>query len=114
MFDDDEADLGNQLEQTSTITANLIEATIPQDGSLLPGDLNSTNQIIVGVLELLESTIEDDNVTEVAPQVCMCVHACTCMCGDVIHVRKYQYEDGCLFIKYIKREVNGPAEKWMY
>lgn len=82
MFADDEADLENQLEQTSNITANLIEATMPLDGlSLLPGDLNSTNQIIVGVLELLESTIEDDNITDVAPQVCTLLYVCRCMWG---------------------------------
>ena len=52
---------------------------MPQDGlSLLPGDLNSTNEIIVGVLELLEGTLDDEN-TDVAPQVSPYI----CMYGGV-------------------------------
>ena len=57
---------------------------MPQDGlSLLPGDLNSTNEIIVGVLELLEGTLDDENITDVAPQVSP--YICVCMGGKEVH-----------------------------
>ena len=56
---------------------------MPQQGqSLLPVDLNSTNQIIMGVVGLLEGSLDpNENVTSVPDQVERdLIHTMSCKC----------------------------------
>lgn len=71
MFDSDDRDLAERLNKTAAIMQDVLQLIQPRDGlSHLPGDLNSTNAIVSGVLRLLEDTLTPgSNITSVPPQV---------------------------------------------
>ena len=58
-----------QIMQTNELTDLLIEATEPQNRSLLPNDLQASTRILTTVLEVLEN---NDNATANL----VCLHAC--------------------------------------
>lgn len=54
------------------VTSDLLSLTMRDDGfSLLPSDLNSTNQVLAGVIGLLEETLDsNENTTDISLSVC--------------------------------------------
>ena len=44
-----------QLVQSAELTQQLIEATVPQNRSLLPNDLQASTRVLTSVLEVLEN-----------------------------------------------------------
>ncbi len=66
----------DRLEETSSLTDDILDLTEPQQGvSVLPEDLDAVNFVIDEVVGLLEETLTtDDNITEIPDQVC--VSAC--------------------------------------
>lgn len=55
--------------QSAELTQQLIEATQPQNRSLLPNDLQASTRILTTVLQVLE---DNDNAT--TDLVCICTH----------------------------------------
>ena len=71
MFNDDDKDLTVQLNETASIMQEVLQLIQPREGaSHLPGDLNTTNTIMSGVLTLLENTlVPGSNITSIPQQV---------------------------------------------
>ena len=57
------ADPGEQLIQTSSVTRDLLQATIPQTRSLLPNDLQAITRVTSSVIAVLESN-DNEAVTD--------------------------------------------------
>lgn len=72
MFDNDEKNLASRLNETAQIMQEVLQLIQPKESSShLPGDLNTTNVIISGVLALLEDRLSpESNVTNAPHQVC--------------------------------------------
>ena len=64
-------DLAARLDTTATIMQEVLELIQPREGlSHLPGDLNSTNVILSGILSLLEGTLHlRNNITRIPQRV---------------------------------------------
>lgn len=67
-----------QLVQSAELTQQLIEATQPQNRSLLPNDLQASTRILTTVLQVLE---DNDNAT--TDLVCICTHY-LCFCSMIM------------------------------
>ena len=76
MFDSNDRDLAERLNKTAAIMQDVLQLIQPRDGlSHLPGDLNSTNAIVSGVLQLLEDSLTPhNNITSVPRQVYYSFH----------------------------------------
>ena len=66
---------------TAAITSDLTVATETETTSLLPSDLNTTNNVLSGLLSVLEAGLDDPEadddppvVVRVCEYVCMCVY----------------------------------------
>ena len=68
--------LRDRLMSAADVTADILTLTRQNSGfSLLPTDLNSTNRVLAGVIELLEDTLEsDENTTDLSNSVCFTLH----------------------------------------
>ena len=66
-----ERPLRDRLMDTAELTNQVLELTAPGRGaSLLPVDLNSTNAVIDGIVDLLDATLDTtENVTDLSDQV---------------------------------------------
>ena len=58
-----------QVEEAASVTQRLIEATMPQNKSLLPNDLGTSARILMAVVNVLE---RNDAINEVL----IFMHAC--------------------------------------
>ena len=63
--------LRNRLMSASNVTMDVLSLTSEaRDFSLLPTDLNSTNQVLAGVIGLLEESLEStENTTDLSNTV---------------------------------------------
>ena len=64
MFNNENLTLQEQLDDITQVTSELVIATSVEDGdpSLLPSALNTTINIITGVVDLLEESLQNQSI----------------------------------------------------
>ena len=62
--------LRDRLLSASDVTTDILSLTAPETVSLLPTDLNSTNLVLAGVIELLEESLDSaENTSDISNSV---------------------------------------------
>lgn len=82
--------LRDRLMSVTDVTGEIVSLTSPgrQSFSLLPADLNSTNLVLAGVIELLEESLESgEDTSDLLALLIVRTYCIAASCSTSVHLR---------------------------